>query len=151
MSNSINPEILEKIRQHLLRQPGEFKWSPIAVILKLDVLDMYEHLKWLRENEFTRNDRARVYWNDRTIDEFRLLVPALPEPVPKVPKPPKVPKASLNQCLTLLEKITFSGQTIYEIDRRVPGFDSKILKSAIMRSGAKVGWCKQRKQTLYFK
>lgn len=109
--------VLEKIRSHLLNNPGEYKWSPIAVILKLDPIEIYDHLRWLRENGFTTNDKGRSFWTERTIGELRSMFPDQPIPIvrsvhkskaprytkpprPKVdraPKPPKPPKVNVEK------------------------------------------------------
>jgi hypothetical protein len=136
----LNPEVLEKIRRHLQKVPGEFRWSPIATIMKVDVLDFYEHLKWLRENEFTRNDKARVYWADRPIDEFRLLIPEMPAPAPKTPRIPKAkvsktPKAKVPK-VPKVPKV----RSIVKEPRNNPGKNYRFMRED----------CLRRLQSLFF-
>lgn len=167
----IQAKVLEKIYQHLQRNPGEFKWNPIAVILELEALEIYEHLKWLRENEFTKNNQARVYWGDRTLDEFRMMLLSMPEPVKKAKKVrisikkktqteecvkiliriSTSKKTQTTECVKILSSMSFVNCTLADIYRRVPEFDPKILRSALIRSGASVAWCRNRRKALYLK
>lgn len=150
----IQAKVLEKIYQHLQRNPGEFKWSPIAVILEIELLEMYEHLKWLRENEFIKNNnRARVYWGDRSLDEFQMALLSIPKTVKKAKKVriSIKKKTQTEECVKILNSMCFVNWTLADIYRRVPKFDPKILKSALIRSGASVAWCRKRKEALYLK
>lgn len=60
-------------------------------------------------------------------------------------------KTQTNECVKILNSMSFVNWTLADIYRRVPGFDPKILKSALIRSGASVAWCRKRKEALYLK
>lgn len=74
--------------------------------------------------------------------------------VPLKPKKVRISvrkKTKADECVKILNSMSFVNSTLADIYRRVPGFDPKILKFALIRSGASVAWCRKRKEALYLK
>jgi hypothetical protein len=65
----IDLKLLRQIMQHLLTNPGEFQWNRYCGIRNVDIIELYSHLQWLRQNEFTRSQEGKTYRTDRSIGE----------------------------------------------------------------------------------
>jgi hypothetical protein len=162
MSKIMNLSILENIRNHLLKSPGTFKWNDRAVLWDVEIIDLYECLKFLRLNGFTRNDRGKVYWEYGDISDVQRVLEQqnMPSIEPeknslKLIKSPDIPvKKKQYFCLVLaeVEKISFAGVDICQLQSKLSRqFDPKIVHAAAIKSGATVYFDRRAKKIIYFK
>jgi hypothetical protein len=94
--------VLEAIHKHLKIFPGEYKWRAFAFSHGCELVDFYDHLNWLRINEFTLNDKGKIRLSDRTMDELyaaaredgAYISPSIAEP-PKT-SPQRIPKTDFS-------------------------------------------------------
>jgi hypothetical protein len=148
-----NVFILKNIRDCLLANPGIFQWSNKAKVWNIEIIELYEHLRFLRMNGFTRNDQGRVYWHKGEMADIRGVLSRLfptesifeldksvdksDSPIPKKMKPDKRERLEeVSNCARELRAIAFAGLDARQLQNKLSKpYDPIVIHKAVGRAG----------------
>jgi hypothetical protein len=125
-----NVFILNQIRNCLLESPGFFRWTRKAELWNIRIMDLYDHIKFLRTNGFTRNEGGRVYWREGDMSDVRGVLSKLfpDEPIVDLvtieesptSKPSEVwSRNDVASCARELRSLSFVGVSARDLQRRL--------------------------------
>lgn len=160
----LNIFILKNIRDYLLENPGTFKWNARAVLWNIEIIDLYEHLKFLRSHDFTRNELGRVFWNHGDMTDIRAALNGEDVAIEATLPSPKLKRKTyrvrhvrtkdyVNQdLLNELQSISFASVDICQLQNKISKtYDPRLIHRAAIKAGATVFTCRHTNKTLYFK
>jgi DNA (cytosine-5)-methyltransferase 1 len=164
LTQMLNIFILKNIRDYLLENPGTFKWNERAVLWSIEIIDLYEHLAFLRKNEFTRNEQGRVFWDHGDMTDVRAALSRDGVAIESTTPSPKLKKKAYRlrhaktadyidrKLLQEIQALAFVSADICQIQNKLSkDYHPKLIHRAAITAGATVFTCRKTKKTLYFK
>jgi hypothetical protein len=144
----LNIFILKNIMNHLLANPGVFRWSDRCDLWGIDLPNLYEHLGFLRVNGFTRNDYGRTYWIRGSLKDVR---EALPETFSSEPVVDLIDD-EVYKCTKELRSMVFVGLDVCQIQSRCSkSYGFAIIHKAVILAGGTIAFSPTVKHVLYYK